>query len=80
MIISLSNQPPPLCPHLHSWGREEAEKQGIASDIALDSPCFSGDNYIQGFGERTTKVVFQLYAKGLCVSAMILLFPGDLMI
>jgi hypothetical protein len=38
-------------------GREEVEKQGIASGIALGSPCFSGDCYLQGFSESTTKNV-----------------------
>jgi hypothetical protein len=34
---------------------EETEKQGIASGIALGSPCFSGEKNIQGFSETTTK-------------------------
>jgi hypothetical protein len=33
---------------------EETEKQELASGIALGSPCFSGDYYLQGFSERTT--------------------------
>jgi hypothetical protein len=37
---------------------EETEKQGIASGIALGSPCFSGDYYLQGFSERTSKFAF----------------------
>jgi hypothetical protein len=42
-------------------GREEAEKQGIASGIALGSPCFSGDFNLQGFSESTTKL-YQEYS------------------
>jgi hypothetical protein len=32
---------------------EETEKQELASGIALGSPCFSGDYFLQRFSERT---------------------------
>jgi hypothetical protein len=57
-VVSFAGFAPQNCTGIYWTGvlrEEETEKQGIASGIALGSPCFSGEKNIQGFSETTTK-------------------------